>query len=172
MAILADIGMFRSSADSILCFGLGYAGCCLPSRWTKVGSTTSRKGNEPGKMSAVGLFQTAGAEEGAGVWLGATEALVENHRLFAATLLKEGATELHVDFRIVQALLLEILKRIFIQDFCPEIAIVACRISAIEYMVEIGSPVARDDFPDQPHVFANLSLEIRHVLTLIAFTKL
>ena len=39
-------------------------------------------------------------------------------------------------------------------------------------MVEIGSPVARNDFPDQPHVFANLSLEIRHVLTLVAFTKL
>ena len=104
---------------------------------------------------AVDLLQAAGAEEGAGVWLGATEALVENHRLFAAALLKEGATELHVDLRIVQALLLEILKCILVQDFCPEIAIVACRISAIEYMVEIGSPVARNDFPDQPPLKAH-----------------
>ena len=81
--------------------------------------------------------QSPGTEKSTRVRLRATEGEVEGHRFLAATLLKEGLAELQSHLRIVDALLLEVLESILVQNLGPKVAIVAGAVAAVEYVVLI-----------------------------------
>lgn len=119
-------------------------------------------------FTIAGLQKATTAEEGSRIGLGATEGLVESHRLLAAALLKECLLELAGEVKIPYAILLEGCKCILVNHFRPKIAVVSGSIAAGEDMVEISRAIAGDDFVDQAHFFADLSLECIDVDTLDA----
>ena len=62
------------------------------------------------------LFQAAGTDESVRIRIGATELVVENHRLFTAALLQEERTELVSHLRIPETIALPVLEGILVQN--------------------------------------------------------
>ena len=104
-------------------------------------------------------LQSAGAGEGGWVRVGATEAAVEGHRLFAATLFEDIVAERHCCIAVEDAVLHKEFEGVLVEDFCPEVAVVACAISAAEDVSEICGAVAWNDFVDQTHLLAGSCFE-------------
>ena len=66
--------------------------------------------------AALNLFQTAGTDESVRIRIGATELVVEDHRLLTTALLEEEAAELPGHFRIPETIALPVLEGILVQD--------------------------------------------------------
>ncbi len=66
--------------------------------------------------AALNLFQTAGTDESVRIRIGATELVVENHRLFTAAFLHEKRTELVSHLRVPETIALPELEGILVQD--------------------------------------------------------
>ena len=95
------------------------------------------------------LLQTAGTQEGARVGLGATETLVEEHRVFAAAFFKDVAAVRHGHILVENAFLHEEFEGILVKYFRPKIAVIACAVAAVEDMIEIGGTVTWNDLVNQ-----------------------
>ena len=102
------------------------------------------------------LLQAAGAEERRRIGFGAAELTEEGHRLFGTALLEEGLAEGLRRGGVEDTVGHELLPGIHIQDFSPQIAVIACAVAAVEDVVEIGRAVARDDLVDEAHLGADL----------------
>ena len=62
------------------------------------------------------LLQAAGTDESVRIRIGATELVVEDHRLLTAAFLEEEAAELPGHFRIPETIALPVLEGILVQD--------------------------------------------------------
>ena len=92
-------------------------------------------------------------------WIGATELVIEGHRLLAAALLEEEAAELLGHFRIPETVALPVLESVLVQNLCPEVAVVAGTVTAAESVVEIRAAVTRDNLVDKTHFTADILLK-------------
>ena len=118
------------------------------------------------------LLKSAGAGKGGGVGIGAAELPVEGHGLFGAASFKEGGTERGRCGRVEDAVGHELLPGVVSKDLAPKVAVVACAVSAVEDVVEVGGAVTRDDFIYQSHLLAHLFLKGADVLRAGEFGQL
>ena len=107
----------------------------------------------------INFLQSAGAKKCRRIGVSPTEASVEVHRLVAASLLEDIASERHRSLWIEDSVLHEELEGVLVEDFCPEIAVVTGTVSAAEDVCELCGAVAWDDLVDKTHFLADGLLE-------------
>ena len=99
------------------------------------------------------------AEQRFGIGLGATEAFVERHGLFTASHLEDVLAEAASGGLVEDALLLEGFEAVGVEDFGPQVAVVAYGIATAEDVVEVGAAVAEGDFGDEANLLGDGLLE-------------
>ena len=103
--------------------------------------------------------QTTIAEQSGGVGLGTAEALVEGHRLFATTHLKDVLAEAAACGLVEDAVLTESFEAVSVEHLGPQVAIVTYGIATAEHMVEVGTTVAEGNLGKEPDLVGYRLLE-------------